>query len=328
MRSQTANVPNRSNVYRAEEAVFGIELWLCLQNIIERKALRVKHDKMANQEFSKYELMPWHAMLHAKVIDSSGKPNLSTGIISKCVVGRMNTYGGEGPRSPIFVSSDTTDSDEFWQEGEETEDDKEVDGEDTISIHEMGPDAYADTPSPNSDSSARWSTETLFNGPQNQFFTPRNLKGENVVWETWPFTDPEQRPSVSPISKAESVSEESYTDEESEIDEAADQCMDETPHWEAPPTPVIETLVQPFAVWEDDPFEELEWNITRNEAEELLRDGGFRKAVEKAFRLVSRKKHPDRNDDADAKYLFHRITEAKAGLLNRRLLRFLIAEFL
>ena len=172
MRSQTANVPNRSSVYRAEEAVFGIELWLCLQNIIERRALRVKHDKMANQEFSKYELMPWHAMLQAKVIGSSGRPNLSTGVISKCVVGRMNTYGGEGPRSPIFVSSDTTDSDEFWQEGEETEDGKEVDEEDTISIHEMGPNAYADTPSPNSDSSARWSTETLFNGPQNQFFTP------------------------------------------------------------------------------------------------------------------------------------------------------------
>ena len=35
MTTQATSKPNQNIVYSAEEAVFGIELWLCLQDIIE-----------------------------------------------------------------------------------------------------------------------------------------------------------------------------------------------------------------------------------------------------------------------------------------------------
>ena len=44
-------------------------------------------------------------------------------------------------------------------------------------------------------------------------------------------------------------------------------------------------------MWDDDPFLELEWSITRAEAEELLLNEGFEAAVQKQYRKVARTKH-------------------------------------
>ena len=84
--------------------------------------------------------------------------------------------------------------------------------------------------------------------------------------------------------------EEREDDVDQAASDAADHHSDEPPCWAPPPTPVIETLIQPFNMWDDNPFEEMEWNVTRIEAEELLSNGGFAHAVESSISESSTKR--------------------------------------
>lgn len=79
-----------------------------------------------------------------------------------------------------------------------------------------------------------------------------------------------------------------------------------------PPVPELPD----FQVGLDDHFTELEWGITRSEAESLLRTGEWDHDVATRFRAMALRSHPDKDPSPQAAPRFRHIPSARNILLS------------